>query len=75
MVASLSGKSCLGIISIGYDSSFLERTANVAVSGPRHSVVFRRLVRLGSFPASWIIIIVRILPRWTIFKRFNSEFL
>ena len=30
---------------------FLERTADVMA--PRLSVVFRRLVRLGSFPACW----------------------
>ena len=30
---------------------FLERTADVLA--PRLSVVFRRLVRLGSFPACW----------------------
>ena len=36
-------------IPIGYASFFLKRTINVVA--PRVSVVFRRLVRLGSFPA------------------------
>ena len=31
---------------------FLKRTADV-IPPPRHSVVFRRLVRLGSFPTCW----------------------
>ena len=40
-----------GLWPIGYVSSFLKRTAEVLA--PRLSVVFRRLVRLGSFPAWW----------------------
>ena len=34
-----------------YVSSFFKRTADVMA--PRLTVVFRRLVRLGSFPACW----------------------
>ena len=40
------GTDHLGIIPL-----FLKRTADVMA--PRLSVVFRRLVRLGSFPACW----------------------
>ena len=40
------GTDPLGMLKI-----FLERTADVMA--PRLSVVFRRLVRLGSFPACW----------------------
>ena len=36
---------------LGMFSRFLKRTADVMA--PRLSVVFRRLVRLGSFPACW----------------------
>ena len=36
---------------LGMFPLFLKRTADVM--GPRLSVVFRRLVRLGSFPACW----------------------
>ena len=36
---------------LGMFPLFLKRTADVMT--PRHSVVFRRLVRLGSFPACW----------------------
>ena len=39
-----------GLCPIGYVSSFSE---NSLFSGPRLGVVFRRLVRLGSFPACW----------------------
>ena len=37
---------------LGMFPLFLKRTA--VVLAPRLSVVFRRLVRLGSFPACWI---------------------
>ena len=36
---------------LGVFPLFLKRTADAMA--PRHSVVFRRLVRLGSFPACW----------------------
>ena len=40
------GSGPLGMLTL-----FLKRTADVPA--PRLSVVFRRLVRLGSFPACW----------------------
>ena len=42
----LWGSDPLGMVPL-----FLKRTADVLA--PRFSVVFRRLVRLGSFPACW----------------------
>ena len=38
---------------LGMFPLFLKRTADVLAPRPRLSVVFRRLVRLGSFPACW----------------------
>ena len=40
-----------GIAPLGMFPLFLKRTTDVVA--PRLSVVFRRLVRLGSFPACW----------------------
>ena len=40
-----------GTVILGIFPIFLKRTADVMA--PRFSVVFRRLVRLGSFPACW----------------------
>ena len=42
---------CGGTDPLGMFPLFLKRTADVMA--PRLSVVFRRLVRLGSFPACW----------------------
>ena len=60
------GTDPLGVVLL-----FLKRTADV--TAPRLSVVFRRLVRLGSFPACWRQANVTPIPKgrvgssWTIY--------
>ena len=48
---------------LGMFRLFLKRTADVLA--PRVSVVFRRLVRLGSFPACWRLANVTPIPNGT----------
>ena len=50
-----------GIGPLGLFILFLKRTADVMV--PRLSVVFRRLVRLGNFPACWRQVNVTPIPK------------
>ena len=46
---------------LGLFPLFIKRTAEVMA--PRHSVVFRRLLRLGSFPACWRLANVTPIPK------------
>ena len=53
--------SCGGTELLGMFPLFLKRTADVM--DPRQSVVFRRLVRLGSFRACWRLANVTLIPK------------